>query len=110
MKTNLHLTEIVTTLGIISILSAGVFGAFGAIVHYLYLVIKEVEEYKLSRLTAFIVMGCFVGIVVHELTFELLGKTYPGLILISGFLFLKILEFVDTSGIEIGLKKLGIKK
>lgn len=110
MKDNAHLTEIITALGIMSIISAGVFGAFGAIVHYLYLVVKEVEEYKLSRITAFIIMGCFVGVLVQEFSTEVLGKSYPGLVLISGFLFLKILEFFDRSGLEILLKKFGVKK
>ena len=54
MQNKTYLTEIVTALGIMSLLSAGVFGAFGAIVHYLYLVVKEIEEYRVSRKIALI--------------------------------------------------------
>lgn len=110
MKTQTYINEIVVALGLISILSAGVFGAFGAVVHYLYLVIKEEEVYKLSRMFSFIVMGFFVGAVVNELTMEILGKSLPGLVLISGFLFLKILQFFDESGLDFIINKLGLKK
>ena len=110
MQNKTYLTEIVTALGIMSLLSAGVFGAFGAIVHYLYLVVKEIEEYRVSRIFSFIVMGGFVGIVVHEFTTEVFGASYPGLVLVSGFLFLKILEFFDKSGLDLILKRLSIKK
>lgn len=55
-------------------------------------------------------MGGFVGIVVHEFTTEVFGASYPGLVLVSGFLFLKILEFFDKSGLDLILKRLSIKK
>ena len=110
MKEPTYITELIIGLGIMSILTAGMFGAFGAVVHYLYLVVKETEEYRLSRMFSFTIMGFFVGLVVNELLIETTGKTLPGIVLISGFLFLKILEFFDESGMEYILRKLGFKK
>lgn len=104
------ITSIVMTTSLLSLITAGAFGAFGAIVHYLYFVVKETETYRVSRLLSFVVMGFFVGVVVNELTQEILGKTLPGLVLVSGFLFLKILEFFDKSGLDLILKRLNIKK
>lgn len=110
MKSIDHFTQVIVTLGIASILSAGLFGAFGAVVHYLFLIVKEKEIYNKTRLFAFIVMGAFVGIVVNEFTEWKFHDSYPGLVLVSGFLFLKILEFFDKSGLDLILKRLNIKK
>lgn len=103
-------TQTIVALGLASVLSAGVFGAFGAIVHYLFLIVKEKEQYYTARLVAFIIMGSFVGIITNEFTEWKFGESYPGLILVSGFLFLKILEFFNASGLDLVLQKLGYNK
>jgi len=105
------LTEILLAAGIVSLFTAGAFGAFGAIIHYLYLVVKEEEpHYRFSRMFAFAVMGFGVGIFANELIQATLGQTLPGAVLVSGFLFLKILDFLSDSGFEQILNKFGFKK
>lgn len=96
--------------GMLSILSAGAFGAFGAIVHYLYLIVKTDIKYSISKMCLFAILGFFVGLVVNELLLETFGRTYTGVILISGFLFMKILDFISDSGLNILLRNVNIKK
>lgn len=100
MRTKTYLTEIIVATGFLSVISAGAFGAFGAIVHFLYLIAKEVEDFSVSRLFIFSIMGFFVGIVADQIMLMSIGQSYPGIILISGFLFLKILELIDNSGLS----------
>ena len=97
-------------LGIASLLSAGLFGAFGAIVHYLFLIVKDEDEYSAAKLFNFVIMGSFVGIVTNEFTVYYFGESYPGLILVSGFLFLKVLEFFNTSMFDVLLERFGYNK
>lgn len=110
MTDSMALTNTIISLGIASMLSAGLFGAFGAIVHYLFLIVKEKESFTKEKLFFFVIMGSFVGVVVNEATIALLQDSYPGLVLASGFLFLKILEFLNANGIEIALNKIGYNK
>ena len=102
-------TEAAIATGLVSVFSSGAFGAFGAMVHYLYLIVKDEMVYSTAKMIAFLVMGFFVGVVIDQLTISFLGESYPGVILISGFLFLRILEFVDSSGFDLIIKRLKIK-
>ena len=79
------LTETIIAASLLSVMSAGVFGAFGAMVHYLYLVVKEQVDYATVQLVAFVIMGFFVGVVVDQLTISMFGESYPGIVLISGY-------------------------
>lgn len=90
-------TSIILSSTVLSLVSAGAFGSFGAMVQYLYYVVKTQEPYSNSRLFAYALMGFFVGMLANELAFMLLGSTYPGIVLISGFIFMKILDFLDGS-------------
>jgi hypothetical protein len=57
----------------------------------------------------FAILGLFVALLVDSLTQEVWGETYEGLLLLSGFLVLRILDFLDASGLNILLDKAGIK-
>lgn len=104
------ITEIIIAMGIVSLLSAGAFGAFGAIAHYLYLIVKSEEQYRMSKMLLFAILGFFVAVVVNEFTEWAFNESYPGLLLVSGFLFWRILDFISESGLGILLNKLNIKK
>jgi len=41
---------------------------------------------------------------------DFLGRSYEGLLLLSGFLVMRILEFLDVKGLGIVLKRVGIKE
>lgn len=97
-------------MGVLSIISAGAFGAFGAIAHYLYLIVKSEEEYRMSKMVLFAILGFFVAVVVNEFTMWAFNEHYPGLLLVSGFLFWRILDFIAESGLGILLDKLNVKK
>lgn len=110
MANKTWITEAMIATGILSILSAGAFGAFGAIVHYLYLIVKSELKYSASKMFLFAILGFFVGVVVNELLLETFGKTYTGILLISGFLFMKILDLLSEDGLNILLRRVNIKK
>jgi hypothetical protein len=108
----IQVTEVVFYLtGIVSLFSAGAFGAFGALVYYLYISATQDENPYNGKLFSFVVMGFFVGTVADILMNELLGRSYAGVVLISGFLFLRVLGvFSSDKFAEFVLKKIGIKK
>tara|TARA_R100001086_G_C11848217_1_gene261031 strand:- start:19621 stop:19947 length:327 start_codon:yes stop_codon:yes gene_type:complete len=89
------LNSILLSTAFVAIFSAGALGSFGAIVQYLYQVINEEIEYKLSFIISYILMGFFTGVLAYELMLGFLGESYPGIVLISGFIFMKILAFLQ---------------
>jgi len=103
------ITELVIITGIFSIFSIGLFGAFGAMVHYLYKVVKEESEYRFMSLLMFFILGFFIAILVDSLSMDFFGVSYEGILLLSGFLVMRILEFLDIKGLGIVLKRVGIK-
>jgi len=110
MDNKTYITEAMIATGLLSVLSAGAFGAFGAIVHYLYLIVKTDIKYSSSKMFLFAVLGFFVGVVMNELLLETFHRTYTGVILISGFLFMKILDLLSEDGLNILLRRVNIKK
>ena len=94
------LSSIIYSTAFLSLFSAGAFGTFGAVVQYLYLVVKGTEEYSTRKLLLFCVMGFFVGVVTNELIHVFTGQTYPGIVLVSGFIFMKVLDFLDGSKLQ----------
>ena len=104
-----YITEVVVTAGILSIFSVGLFGAFGAMVHYLYKIVREENKYKFKTLLVFAILGFFVALLVNSLMVDFFGQSYEGLLLLSGFLVMRILEFLDVKGLGIVLKRVGIK-
>ena len=109
MKANTHIVEIMLLNSLLSIFTAGAFGAFGAIVHYLYTLVKEDAQYSLRTMLVFMIMGFFVSLLVNSILMDMFGRTYEGALLLSGFLVLRILDFLDDNGLSIGLQRLGIK-
>lgn len=104
-------TEVLIYLtGVASVVLPGAFGAFGAIVYYLYIsATQQVNPYE-GKLFSFTIMGFFVGTFVDMLMTEFLDKSYLGLVLISGFLFLRILALVSSDKFaEWVLVKVGVK-
>jgi hypothetical protein len=111
MKTETpRLVEFLIVTGVLSLVSVGMFGAFGAIVHYLYTVVKnEGSEFKFGAMATFALMGFFVALLINSLLIDFTGRSYEGLLLLSGFLVIRILEFLDQSGLMIALSRVGIK-
>lgn len=97
-------TEYVLALGVISVFASGVFGSFGAIVQYLYLTVKGEKEYSRNMLFIYSILGFFVGLLADLVMKDFLGQTYAGIVLLSGFLVIKILDFLDTKGLGIILR------
>ena len=111
MSNKTGIIEVMIAAGFASLFTAGAFGAFGAIIHYLYLIVKEEEDsYQFTRMATFAIMGFGVGIFANELIQVTFNQTLPGAVLVSGFLFLKILDFLSDSGFEQILNKFGFKK
>lgn len=102
-------TKIILATGVLSMLSAGAFGAFGALVHYLYTIVKTEGNYSTKMLLWFMVFGFFVALMTSFIMQDLFGRTYDGVLLLSGFLVIKILDFLDVNGLGLLLKKVGIK-
>lgn len=102
------ITELVIASGVLSILSVGFFGAFGAMVHYLYTTVRSDATYSFKQMLVYFIMGFFVALLVNALLHDFFGRSYEGLLLLSGFLVLRILEFLDVSGLGIVLKRVGI--
>ena len=92
-------TNIVIATGLLSILSVGMFGAFGALVHYLYTIVKTEGNYSLKMMIWFMIFGFFVALMTHFLMVDFFGRSYEGVLLLSGFLVLRILDFLDESGL-----------
>lgn len=85
---------------------AGGFGMFGAIIQYLYHIIKTNGNYNTLMMFQYALMGFFVGILSAELMGQFLGEVYTGVVLVSGFVFMKILDFLEASKIQDLLKKI----
>lgn len=94
------ITQAILTSTLLSLVSAGAFGSFGAMVQYLYLVVKGENEYNFSSLIQYAVMGFFVGMVASEVMHMVFDQVYPGIVLISGFIFMKILDFFNSNRLE----------
>lgn len=92
----------------LSVFTSGVFGAFGAVVHYLYLIVKGEHVYESKALLIYAFLGFFVGFIAEQMMLSLLGKVLPGVILICGFLTIKILDFLNANGLRILIKKAGV--
>ena len=103
-------TKIVLATGLISILSVGAFGAFGALVHYLYTIVKTEGNYSTQMLLWFMIFGFFVAIMLNYLMIDVFGRSYDGVLLLSGFLVIRILDFIDDNGLGILLQRIGIKE
>lgn len=93
----LNINSVAVSTALISVASAGAMGAFGGMVQYLYLVVNEQSEYKTSHMLSYMILGFFVGMVAHELMILFIGQSYPGVVLVSGFIFMKILDFFQGS-------------
>lgn len=106
MNNRPNITEFIIATGFLSLFTAGAFGAFGAIVHYLFVTVQQNERYSFTSMFIYSVMGFFVGMVVASLMLETVNQVYPGIVLISGFLFLKILSFIDERGMNIIIDRL----
>ena len=101
--------DLLLAAGFLSVFSVGMFGAFGAIAHYLYTLVRKGAQYSTSKMLIIFVLGFFVGVLVNAITLDTWGKSWDGVILLSGFLVLRILDFLDANGLGIILKRLGIK-
>lgn len=94
------------TRNIFALLIPGVYGTFGALVHYLYGLVRD--ENKKFRFGLFIVngiLGFFIGQVV--------GSFIPpdfvyrdGTLLLAGFLVFQILAFIEARGLGIALNRI----
>ena len=109
MDNKLNFTTLIISSGLLTLLVPGFFGSFGALVQYLYSVVKEDNSYSKGLLLNYVVMGFFVGLIAHYSMEIFLDESYPGVILISGFVFMKILDFLDGAGL-IDLVRLLVKK
>jgi len=105
----IYSTETVIIASILTFFSVGFFGAFGALVHYLFTVVKNNSKFSFGTMLIFFILGFFIAILANSLMLDFWGKSYEGLLLLSGFLVFKILDFLDVSGLSIILKKAGIK-
>lgn len=99
-------TAIITT--VLSLVTAGAFGSFGAMIHYLYLVVKGEHQYSFKNMLIYMILGLFVGILADYIMRDFFGVSYEGVVLISGFLTIKVLDFLNANGLQILVKKAGI--
>jgi H+/Cl- antiporter ClcA len=109
MDNKISFTTLVISSGLLTLLVPGFFGSFGALVQYLYSVVKEDNSYSVRTLLDFCVMGFFVGLITHYSMEIFFSESYPGVVLISGFIFMKILDFLDGAGL-VDLIRILVKK
>lgn len=65
--------------GIGALVVPALFGGFGAIVHYLYTIVKEDDvKYSHGMLLTFFIFGTFVAILAHLLMLDFFGQSYEG--------------------------------
>ena len=111
MTGKMTFTQFVIATGLGTLLVPALFGGFGSIVHYLYTIVKEDDvKYSHGMLITFFIFGVFVAILAHFLMMDFFGTSYEGVLLLSGFLVLRILDFLDVSGLDIVLRRVGVKK
>lgn len=101
--------ELFIASGILSVFMVGMFGSFGALTHYLYTLVKNNAEFNYQTMLVFFILGFFVAITLDTLMIDLWGTSYDGVLLLSGFLVIRILDFLDASGLGLLLKRLGVK-
>ena len=104
-----NVTEVVVTVSLLSFLTAGAFGAFGALIHYLYTIVKTEGNYSTKMLIWFMLFGFFVALMLNYAMIDLFGRSYDGILLLSGFLVIRILDFLDANGLGLLLRRVGIK-
>lgn len=91
---------------VIALIMGGMYSTFGAVVHYLYQVVKD-DKNDFS-FPLFIVNGIF-GFFIGQLVGSFLPDPFvykDGILLISGFLVYQILDMLEDSGLNFLMKKL----
>lgn len=88
----------------------GAYGALGSMVYFLYNIVRTGEKYSHMMLLFHMLIGLFVGILVHAVMMDTFGTSYSGVVLISGFISLKILNFIETNALSIIIDKFSPRK
>ena len=67
-------TETMILTSLITMFHSGGFGAFGALVHYLYLIVKDEGEFSYKTMFIFMIMGFFVAFLAELLMQDFMGE------------------------------------
>lgn len=91
---------------VVSFIAGGLYGTFGAVVHYLYELVKDGnQKFSFRRFFLNGVLGFFIG--------QLVGGFLPGdfayrdgTLLLAGFLVYQLLDLIERKGLETLLNNL----
>lgn len=91
---------------IFALIIGGLYGAFGSIVHYLYEIVRDDNrDFSFGIFVVNGILGFFIGQVAGSFIPETFAYK-DGILLISGFLVYQILDFIESHGLSLLLKKI----
>ena len=91
-----------------SIIMSGVYGVFGATVHYLYRIHTGREAtFKFATFALNGFFGFYIGLVVGNFIPPTLASR-DGVLMVAGFLVYQIFDYIEERGLDRLKKKLGI--
>lgn len=99
-------TIFIVTTSLLTILSPGLYGVLGAAGFYVHEILQDPQAFSWVVLGMYCFLGFVVGMMVHSMTTEILGYSYPGLLIAAGFSVRRISEIAEKYvGVKLKLPK-----
>lgn len=93
-------TFIIAT-SLLTVFSPALYGVLGSAGFYVHEVIQDPDSFNWKTLLAYCFLGFVVGLMVYNITLDLTGHSYPGLLIACGFSVRRIADIAEK---YIGLK------
>jgi len=79
----------------LTFLSPGLYGMLGGAGFYVNEISQNPSLFKITNMLVYCFLGFIAGFIVHDLSTQVLGVSYPGLLIASGFSVRKLAEIAD---------------
>lgn len=93
--TETKLTVFLLTTSVFAFLSPGFYGILGSVGFFAHEILQGSDEFKYRTMFIYAFLGFLVAFMVHDLSIFLLGKSWSGLLIASGFSVRKITEVAN---------------
>lgn len=100
----MHKSEVFIILtSLLTIFTPGLYGVLGSAGFYVHEIIQDPNSFSWKTFCLYCFLGLVVGLMVHNFTLDVVGKSYPGLLIACGFSVRRIAEIADKY-VGFGLK------
>lgn len=91
---------------LLTIVTPGLYGVLGSAGFYIHEIIQDPHSFSWITFGMYCFLGFVIGLMIHSLTLEVLGYSYPGLLIAAGFSVRKIAVVAEKYvGMKINLPK-----